>query len=111
METHFPGMETSQSRLARERLLEDMRTLARDAESLLKATADDVSEKAREARARVTAALEQAKATYQEIQAQGVEKATAAARKADDTIRAHPYESIGVAFGVGILIGALLRRK
>jgi len=111
METHFPEMETSQSRLARERLLEDMRTLARDAESLLKATADDVSEKAREARARVTAALEQAKATYEEIQAQGVEKAMAAARKADDTIRAHPYESIGVALGVGVLIGVLLRRR
>lgn len=111
METHFPDMETSQSRLARERLLEDLRTLARDAESLLRATADDVSEKAKEARSRVSAALEQAKSTYEELQAEGLEKARVAAKKADDTIRAHPYESIGIAFGVGVLLGALFRRR
>ena len=111
METHFPDMETSHSRLARERLLEDLRTLARDAESLLRATADDVSEKAKEARSRMSAALEQAKITYEELQAEGLEKAREAAQKADDTIRAHPYESIGIAFGVGVLLGALFRRR
>ena len=30
-----------------------------------------------------------------------IEAAKAAAKKADTTIRAHPYESIGIAFGVG----------
>ena len=111
METHFPDMETSHSRLARERLLEDLRTLARDAESLLRATADDVSEKAKEARSRVSAALEQAKVTYEELQAEGLEKARVAVQKADDTIRAHPYESIGIAFVVGVLLAALFRRR
>jgi ElaB/YqjD/DUF883 family membrane-anchored ribosome-binding protein len=111
METHFPEMEHSQSQLARERLLEDLRALARDAEDLLKATADDVGDKAKEARARMTAAVEQAKITYEEMHAEGVESAKAAAKKADDIIRAHPYEALGIAFGVGILIGALLRRK
>lgn len=33
---------------------------------------------------------------------------TAAAAKAtDSTIREHPYESIGIAFGLGVLVGVL----
>ena len=111
METHFPETEPSNSRIARERVMADMRALARDAESLLKATADDVSEKAKEARARLMAAVEKAKASYDEMQAQGIESARAAALRADETIRTHPYESLGIAFGVGVLLGALLRRK
>jgi ElaB/YqjD/DUF883 family membrane-anchored ribosome-binding protein len=110
METHFPNMDEDFNR-ARDRLLADFGMLADDAQALLAATAHDTSEKAKEARSRLTAALQKAKATYSEIQAHGIATAKAAAKKADATIRAHPYESIGVAFGVGILLGALLRRR
>lgn len=111
METHFPDMEETHSRLARERVMADLRALADDAESLLRATADDASDKAKEARSRLTAALQKAKSTYEDLQTQGIESAKAAAKKADETIRAHPYQSIGIAFGVGVLLGVLLRRK
>jgi ElaB/YqjD/DUF883 family membrane-anchored ribosome-binding protein len=111
METHFSTMEHPHSRLARERVMADLKTLAADAEELLKATAGDLSDKAKDARVRVSAALDRAKASYEEIQDQGIESARAAAAKADETIRAHPYESLGIAFGVGVLLGALLRRR
>ncbi len=111
METHFPDIENSNSRIARERVMADMRALARDAESLLKATADDVSEKAKEARERLMVAVEKAKSSYEDMQAHGIESAKEAARQADETIRAHPYESLGIAFGIGVLLGALLGRK
>ena len=111
METHFPNMDNAQSRIARDRVLDDLKALASYAEALLRATASDASDKAQEARARLTAALEKAKTTYDDLQAQGIAAAKAAGKKADDTIRAHPYESIGIAFGVGLLLGALLRRK
>lgn len=111
METHFPDMDDSNSRAARERLMTDLRALADDAEALIRATADDASEKAKEARSRLTTALEKAKATYDDLQSQGIESAKAAAKKADETIRAHPYESLAVAFGVGMLLGALLKRR
>ncbi len=111
METHFPDMHAAHSQQARERVMEDLRALAADAEALLKATASDASEKATEARARLAAALEKAKSSYEDMQARGIESAKAAAKKADDAVRAHPYESIGIAFGVGLLLGALLRRK
>ena len=111
MESHFPGMEHSQGKIARERILADLQALAQDAEMLLRATTDDVGDKAKEARARMADALARAKATCAEMQQRGVESAKAAVRKADDAVRAHPYESLAIAFGVGILLGALFRRK
>lgn len=111
METHFPDMDEITSQRAREQIVADFKSLAQDAEVLLRATASDASDKAQEARSRLMAALERAKGTLERVQTQTVESAKAAARKADDTIRAHPYESIGIAFGFGLLLGALLRRK
>lgn len=111
METHFPNVETSETRVAIDRILGDLRMLARDADDLLNATAGDASEKATAARARLASALEKAKATCSDLQDQGITAAKAAARKADDAIRSHPYESIGVAFGAGLLLGVLLNRK
>lgn len=111
METNYEAIEKAHSALARERVMEDLQTLARDAEDLLKATAGDASEKAKEARSRVSAALERAKETCVQVQEQTVASAKAAAKKADMVIREHPYESLGVAFGVGLLIGVLVSRK
>ena len=33
------------------------------------------------------------------------------AKATDKVIREHPYQSIGVAFGIGVLIGVLVTRK
>lgn len=111
METHFPDMGEAHGQLARERVMADLKALANDAEALLRATAGDASEKARETRERLAEAIEKAKATYRDLQARGIATAKEAAQKADETIRAHPYESLAVALGVGVLIGLLLRRK
>ena len=42
-------------------------------------------------------AVEKAKAMYERLE----EKTIEAAKATDKTIRAHPYEAIGIAFGVG----------
>lgn len=111
METHFENIQSAHSQLARERLLTDLRTLSHDAEDLLKATASDVSDKAKEARSRLTEALERTKATCKEMEERTIANAKAAVKQADTVIRHHPYESIGVAFGIGMLIGVLITRK
>jgi len=111
METNLPHPESSASQLAQERVLADLKALAADTRDLLQATAGDLTEKTKEARARVTAALERAKTSYSEMQDQSIESAKAAAKKADETIRANPYQSIGIALVVGLLVGALWRRK
>ena len=92
---------------ANERLAADFKLLMRDAEELLKATAGEAGEKIKEVRARLAKALESAKTTSTYLQDKTVETAKAA----DQTIREHPYESIGVAFGVGLLIGFLVARR
>ena len=39
------------------------------------------------------------------------QKAVESAKAADRVVRDHPYQTLGLAFGLGILIGILARRK
>jgi ElaB/YqjD/DUF883 family membrane-anchored ribosome-binding protein len=90
-----------------ETLVRDIRKIAHEAEHLIKATADDVSDKVREARERLRDAIEAAKESCEVLQ----EKAAAGARATDRVIRRHPYQAIGIAFGIGLLIGVLVARR
>jgi len=111
METYFGDIRFAHSTLARKRLMTDLDSVIHDAEDLLRATAGDVSAKAAEIRARATVALERIKAASLVLREQTMEAAEVAARKASTVIRAHPYESIGVALGVGMVLGALFVRR
>ena len=95
------------SEVSTDKLVSDLKVIGRDAEELLKASAGQVGEKAQEARARLSAALESAKAACRRLE----EKAIESAKATDKVIREHPYHSIGVAFGVGLLIGVLVTRR
>jgi ElaB/YqjD/DUF883 family membrane-anchored ribosome-binding protein len=95
------------SEMSTDKLATDLKTVARDAEELLRATAGVAGEKAHDARERLKVALESAKGSLYKVE----EKAIAGAKVADKTIRDHPYESIGVAFGLGLLIGVLVSRR
>lgn len=90
-----------------ERLVSDLKTVARDTEELIKASAGEAGDRAREVRARLTQALERARESCQRLQ----EKAVAGAKATDKVIREHPYQSLGIAFSVGVLIGVLVNRK
>lgn len=39
------------------------------------------------------------------------QKAVESAKAADRVVRDHPYQTLGLAFGLGILIGILARRR
>ena len=90
-----------------EKLLQDLREVVQDGEELLKAGAEDLSERGTAAREKLAAALEVARQTQQRLQ----ERAIAGAKAADKLIRENPYQSIGIAFGVGLLIGVLSGRR
>lgn len=92
---------------ANQRLVTDIKVLMRDAEDLLKATAGEAGEKVKEVRARLAKAMESAKATCETLQ----DTTVRAAKATDTVIREHPYESIGIAFGVGLLVGVLVSRR
>lgn len=66
--------------------------------------AQQAADATREAAGRFSAAMQSAKTNIQE-------KTTASARATDRTIRQHPYESLGIAFGLGLLVGVLINRR
>lgn len=90
-----------------EKLLEDLKEVVRDGEELLRAGAEDLGERGAAAREKLAAALEVAKETQRRLQ----EKAIASAKAADTFIRSNPYQSIGIAFGIGMLLGLLVSRR
>jgi ElaB/YqjD/DUF883 family membrane-anchored ribosome-binding protein len=90
-----------------EQLVTDLKRVVRDSESLLAATTDSAGAKAGAVRERLGEALESARRTCLNLEERAVENVKAA----DQMIRKHPYPSIGVAFGVGLLIGVLVNRK
>ncbi|HUK83610.1 MAG TPA: DUF883 family protein [Verrucomicrobiae bacterium] len=106
MEAAFPQM-TDAPEVSREKLAQDLRVLIRDAEALLKAGATEAGGKMEELKSRLEVSVNRVKEHYQHVQ----DKVVAGAKATDTAIRAHPYESIGVAFGVGLLMGVLVARK
>jgi len=90
-----------------EKLLQDLKTVVEDGEELLRAGARDLSERGRAARERLAAALEVAKETRRKLE----QRAIAGARATDRLIREHPYHSVSVAFGIGLIIGVLVHRR
>jgi ElaB/YqjD/DUF883 family membrane-anchored ribosome-binding protein len=90
-----------------DKLVNDLKVVVRDAEELLKATAGEMGDKAKVARERLSHALDNARKSCQNLEQRAMESAKAT----DEIVRQHPYETIGVALGVGLLIGILLGRK
>ena len=92
---------------ATEKLLQDVQTVVHDGEELLKASAQDLSKKGMAARRRLQSALGFAKETGRKPEEHTVVSARATGRM----VREYPYQSLGAAIGIGMLVGMLLSRK
>ena len=90
-----------------EKLVTDLKRVVHDSEVFLQDSAGAVGEKAHALRERLAETLESAKVACRRLE----EKAIEGAKATDKVIREHPYQSIGVAFGSGLLIGVLVTRK
>src|SRR5215510_5392908 len=95
------------SEINTDRLVSDLKSVTRDAEELLKTVSGERGNGSNELRMRLSSAIDSAKATYHRLE----EKAVAGAKATDQVIRTHPYESLGVAFGAGMLVGFIMGRK
>ena len=56
---------------------------------------------------RLAATIEKAKDACERLE----QKTVAAAKATDKAVREHPYQALGIAFGVGVLIGVLVARS
>ena len=84
-----------------------MGTLADDARALMAATADVAGQKVGEARNRLAGTLERGKEIYGRVR----EKAVEGTKAADKAMHEHPYQAVGIAFGVGAFLAYLLARQ
>jgi len=92
---------------ATDKLLSDLREVVADGEELLRAGASELGERGMAARARLAAAIETAKDTGRKLQ----QRTVAGAKATDRLIRENPYQSLGIALGIGILLGVLINRR
>ena len=83
----------------------------RNTEDLIKATAAQTGEKAEDARRRATAALERAQARLQEAQASATELGDEAIKATEHYVEKNPWQALGIAAGVGLVLGVLLARR
>ncbi len=101
-------MAKSKSAQTPDALLNDLRTLVAEAEGLM---GGDITDQARDKLEHLRERLSDAQERLTELYATAKEKVTEGARRTDETIRSHPYESLAIALGIGVLLGALLRRN
>jgi len=94
-----------------EKWVEDLQLLVRDAEALLNATATQTGERIQEVRARAEESLRMTKERLTEMEDQALERAREVATAADKYVRENAWQSVGIAAGVGLLVGLLLRRR
>jgi ElaB/YqjD/DUF883 family membrane-anchored ribosome-binding protein len=95
----------------RDKLLEDFTKVVNDTEELLKSMATVGGDKASALRASVEQNLALTRERLRELQEAAVEKTTAAARATDDYVHDNPWQAIGVAAAVGVLVGLLISRR
>lgn len=95
----------------KDKLMADLQLVMADAEALLSATADDASAGVTELRHRVAASLSRAKNGLLETQAAVIDRAKAAAKATDGYVHENPWKSVGIAAGVGLLLGMLIGRR
>jgi len=94
-----------------DKLMNDLRTVVTDAEALLRATAGQAGEKMVEVRARAEESLRAARTSLEHAGTAVAARARAGAHVADEYVHENPWASVGVAAGVGFLIGYLLGRR
>ena len=99
------------SQVTKEKLVADFRVVVADAEELLRATAGQAGEKIADLRAKAQDNLAVARAKLAEYEAALVDKAKEAGRAADDYVHENPWTSVGIAAGVGFLVGLLIGRR
>ena len=89
-----------------EKLVRDVRVLLNDAEELIKATMGDIGERTREGRAKLAGALAVTRETCNQLDRRLAQRV----RAANAIVQKRPFEMIGVAFGMGMVLGILLDR-
>jgi ElaB/YqjD/DUF883 family membrane-anchored ribosome-binding protein len=94
-----------------DKLIDDLNAVIREAESLLKATAANTGETIQTARKRAEETVRRAKERLAGVEQEALERARALAGDADVFVRDRPWQAVGVAAGLGLILGLLISRR
>ena len=104
----MPMNSDGSSSASREKLLDDVKVLTKDVQDLLKVTASVVGEKASDARDRVQASLKVAQEKLGTVHESAKAKGAEAAAATDEYVRDNPWNAVGIAAGLGLVVGLLV---
>jgi ElaB/YqjD/DUF883 family membrane-anchored ribosome-binding protein len=94
-----------------DQLMKDLRLVMMDAEALLKATAGQAGESVSEARAKAEQSIHAAREALAGAGDEALEHTREAIASADEYVHRNPWAAVGVAAGIGLVVGLLLSRK
>ncbi len=102
---------TAAEQVTMDKLIADLRTVIADTEELLKATANQAGARIAAARVKLEESLTVAKTRIAEGQEAALARTKIAAKTTDHYVRANPWNAVGIAAGVGFVLGLLITRR
>jgi len=104
-------MPDATSEVSKDKLVQDFKLVIADAEELLKATASQAGEKVSAARERIQDRLHTAKIKLAEAEEALLIRTREAAKATDEFVHDKPWYAVGIAAGVGLIVGMLIGRR
>ncbi len=102
---------TPDDAVGKDRIAQDMKAVIADAEELLRATASQAGDQIQAARERIEDSLYRAKVKLAEVEGMVLDSTREMARAADDYVHDYPWRAVGIAAGVGLVVGLLIARR
>ena len=96
---------------SKQKLITDMKVVVDDAEEILRASAGIAGEKMANLRERIGERLVDAKIRLAEAEDEIINKTRAAARATDEYVHDNPWQAVGVAACIGVLVGLIVGRR
>ncbi len=97
--------------VTKQKLMTDVNAVLADAEELLHQATKASGEQAAELRRRAQSAISNAKARLGDAEHRVVEQAKTAAKVTDTWVHDHPWSAVGIAAGIGLLLGLVINRR
>jgi len=99
------------SDISKEQLVNDFKMVVADAEALLKATANQGGDELAEIRSKAERSLKVVNSAIADAESVVIAKTKEAAHATDIYVHKHPWQSIGTAAAIGVVIGLLIGRR
>ena len=96
---------------SKEQLVSDMKVVVSDAEEILRETKGVAGDRIAELRERIAVRLRDAKMRIADADEILRDRTKAAARATDDYVNDNPWRAVGIAAGVGLLLGVIIARR